>query len=68
MKYQHVMIELPALSDEAAASVHNFIYRVMNAIDEHYYQQIRRYYKYEMTSSDIEEHHPPQENLDDPPF
>ena len=35
---------------------------------EHYYQQIRRYYKYEMTSSDIEEHHPPQENLDDPPF
>jgi hypothetical protein len=61
------MIELPALSDEAAASVQNFIYRVMNAIDEHYYQQIRRYYKYESMSSDIEGH-PPQESLDDPPF
>lgn len=67
MKYQHIIIELPALSDEAAASVQNFIYRMMTAIDEHYYQQIRRYYRYESTSSDIEDH-PPQENLDDPPF
>jgi hypothetical protein len=68
MKYQQITIELPALSDEAAASVQNFIYRVMSAIDEHYYQQIKRYYKYESMSSFIEEDHPLQENLDDPPF
>lgn len=67
MKYQQITIELPALSDEAAASVQNFIYRVMTAVDEHYYQQIKRHYKYESMSSFIEDH-PSQENLDDPPF
>ena len=66
MKYQQITIELPTLSDEAAASVQNFIYVVMSAIDEHYYQQIQRYYKWESMSSSITES--PQENLDNPPF
>ena len=68
MRYQNITIELPALSNEAAASVQNFIYRVMNAIDEHYYQQIKHYYKYESIDYFIEENHTKQENLDDPPF
>lgn len=67
MDYQYITIELPVLSDEAAASVQTFVYKIMNAIDEHYYQQIKRYYKYESRNSFIEEEHPPQ-NLDDPPF
>jgi hypothetical protein len=67
MNYQQITIELPALSDEAAAYIQNFIYRVMSAIDEHYYQQIKRYYRNESLNSFIEDH-PPQENLGDPPF
>lgn len=67
MDYQYITIELPVLSDEAAASVQTFVYKVMNAIDEHYYQQIKRYYVYESRNSFIDDH-PAQENLDDPPF
>lgn len=44
MDYQQIMIELPALSDEAAASLQTFIYGLMNAVDEHYYRQIQRHY------------------------
>lgn len=44
MNYQQIMIELPTLSDEAAASLQNFIYELMYAIDEQYYRQIHRHY------------------------
>jgi hypothetical protein len=67
MDYQKLIIEVPPLSDEAAASLQRFLYDLMYAIDEHYYPQIQRYYM----------RLPPQENTkdhradgihEDPPF
>ena len=40
---------------------------VMTAIDEHYYQQIKRYYVYDSSNSFVDDH-PAQEHLDDPLF
>lgn len=67
MDYQHVMIELPALSDEAAASLQNFIYGLMDAVDEHYYRQIQRYYV-NASMNELIESHPVEESPEDPPF
>lgn len=66
MDYQHIMIELPALSDEAAASLQNFIYELMNAVDEHYYRQIQRHYVHASMNDLIT--HPIVEKSDEPPF
>lgn len=44
MDYQKLTVEVPPLSDEAAASLQRFLYDLMYAIDEHYYPQIQRYY------------------------
>jgi len=44
MDYQHLKIEFPALSDEAAASLQKFINALMHAIDDQYYRQIHRHY------------------------
>ena len=40
MKYQKITIEVPALTDEAAAYLHKFIEALMYAVDEYYYRQI----------------------------
>jgi hypothetical protein len=45
MNYQQIMIELPQISDESAASLQKFIQALMYAIDEHYHRQIHRHYK-----------------------
>ena len=67
MDYQRITLEFPALTDEAAASLHNFINALMHAIDEKYYRQIFRYYAGELNNKLIDAQLK-QENLDDPPF
>jgi len=67
MKYQRIMIEVPALPDEAAAYLHKFVEAMMYAIDEQYYKQIHRYYSNQlegMTKHDSLA----QKDLDIPPF
>ena len=39
MKYQKITIEVPALTDEAAAYLHKFIEALMYAVDEYYYRR-----------------------------
>lgn len=67
MNYQHLKIEFPALNDEAAASLHNFINALMHAVDDHFYLQIHRYYANKLDDllihSEITE-----EKIDNPPF
>lgn len=33
MDYKQIVIELPVVSDDAAATLQNFIYALMNAVD-----------------------------------
>lgn len=61
------MLELPALSDEAAASLQNFIYGLMNAVDEHYYSQIQRHYIH-ASMDELITNSPIINNLNEPPF
>jgi len=67
MKYHHLRFEFPALTDEAAVSLHKFIDALMNAIDERYYQEIHRYYVHKSRDL-LKDAQLTQENLDDPPF
>lgn len=67
MNYQHLKLEFPALTDEAAASLHNFINALMHAVDEQYYKQIHRYYAGKLDNMLIDSQLT-HENLEDPPF
>lgn len=40
-------IEIPELSDEAAASIQNMLYSMMDTFDAQYCHQIERYYRME---------------------
>lgn len=42
MKY--LVIEAPALTDEAAVNLQDFFYVLMEAFGEHYHHQMERYY------------------------
>jgi FKBP-type peptidyl-prolyl cis-trans isomerase (trigger factor) len=44
MKYQRITLELPEITDEAAASLQKFIDALRYAVDEQYYKQIHCYY------------------------
>lgn len=67
MNYQKLIVEVPSLSDEAAASLQRFLYELMYAIDEQYYKQIQRYYvnkpKDLLLGAELT-----NENFDIPPF
>lgn len=67
MNYQQITLEFPALTDEAAVSLQNFIRALMYAVDEQYYRQIHRYHvdklKNMLLNSQLTE-----EKLDDPQF
>ena len=67
MNYHHLSFEFPALTDEAAASLHKFIDALMNAIDERYYREIHRFYVHKSRDllKDAQFTH---EDLDEPPF
>ncbi len=67
MNYQQILIELPALSDETAASLQNFIYALMYAVDEQYYKQIHRYHLRKLDDLMVDAQFN-EENLDNPPF
>ena len=69
MNYQKLIVEVPPLSDEAAASLHRFFYELMYAIDEHYYSQIQRHYVRSTCSAVWDEiKDPSKEEITDPPF
>lgn len=44
MKYQHLTLDWPEITDEAAASLQRFIEALRYAIDEQYYKQIHCHY------------------------
>ncbi len=67
MKYQRITIELPALTDEAAASLQNFINALMYAVDEQYYKQIHRHYVHKLDALMVDAQYE-EEHLDNPPF
>jgi len=39
-----LIIEMPPLSDEAAAGAHHFLQELMIAFEAHYFHQLQRYY------------------------
>ena len=67
MKYQRITIEVPALTDEAAAYLHKFIDTLMHAVDDQYYRQIHHYYAQQLRSMD-KDTQLTEEELDAPPF
>jgi len=67
MDYQHLKIEFPALSDEAAASLHKFINALMRAVDDHFYLQIHQYYASKLDDMLIDSQFE-EEKFDNPPF
>ena len=62
MKY--LVIEVPTLTDEAAANLQDFFYALMDAFGEHYHHQVERYYRESIigTMADVDVME------DDPPF
>lgn len=67
MKRKKIMFELPVLSHEAAAAVHEIFYKVMGAIDDHYWHQIYQYYKNQPVSKSID-NYPDSLDREEPPF
>ena len=67
MDYQHLKIEFPALSNEAAASLHKFINALMHAVDDHFYLQIHQYYASKLDDMLIDGQFE-EEKFDNPPF
>lgn len=67
MEYQRIIIEVPALPDEAAAYLHKFTEALMHAIDDQYYRQIARYYSNQLTER-LKDSQLTPEDLDTPPF
>ena len=64
MNDQHIKFDFPALTDEAAASLFNFMQALMYAIDEQFYKQIHRHYAHKLNNMMVDA----QMSLDDPPF
>lgn len=50
-------IELPELTDEAAAMIQEFIYALMDTFDARYCRQIEKYYR-DFSSCDPVDNHP----------
>ena len=67
IKYQHIRLELPELTDESAAALQNFIQALMYAIDEQYYKQIHRHHLLKLDDLMVD-CQPTEESLDNPPF
>ncbi len=40
-----LIIEMPKLSNEQIAGIHNFLQALMNAFETHYTYQLREYYR-----------------------
>ena len=41
-----LIIEMPKLSDEGAAEVHNVLQALMNAFESHYLHQLKRHHNF----------------------
>jgi|LakMenEpi03Aug12_release.lakeMendotaPanAssembly.Ray.scaffolds.fasta_scaffold695054_2 hypothetical protein len=67
MNNQKIILELPAITDQAAASLQKFIQALLYAVDEHYFRQIHCHYKKELDNL-LMDAQPTQECLDDPLF
>ena len=67
MKYQRLTLELPAITDEAAASLHKFVETLMYAVDDMYYKQMYSFYANKVENM-LEDSQCSQETLDNPPF
>lgn len=67
MNYQRLTVELPALTDEAAAGLHKFLEALMYAVDDQYYKQIHCYYANKLEAM-LADSQSTQETLDTPTF
>jgi hypothetical protein len=67
MNYKTIIVELPTISDEAAASLKKFIEALNYAVDEHYYKQIHRHYLNQLNNLIVDDQSN-EEELDNPPF
>lgn len=67
MNYEKLIVEVPKLSDEAAAYLQRFLYDLMYAIDEHYSSQIQRYYV-RASTEEMTKEYLRHDELEDPPF
>ncbi len=64
------LICLPTeLSDEAAATLVEFLHELTNALEQHYFAQLRRYYNHDRASEpELYRGTPRLSESDDPPF
>ena len=67
IKYQHITLKLPELTDESAAALQTFIHALMYALDEKYYKQIHRHYLLKLDNLMVDAQFT-EETLDNPPF
>jgi hypothetical protein len=64
------LICLPTeLSDEAAATLVEFLHELTDALEQHYFAQLHRYYHHDRPSeSELDLRTPRVKESDDPPF
>jgi hypothetical protein len=48
-----LIIEMPELSDEGAAEVHNVLQALMNAFESHYRHHLKRYHSFKFVDDEL---------------
>lgn len=48
-----LIIEMPELSDEGVAEVHNVLQALMNAFESHYLHQLKRYHSFKFVDDEF---------------
>lgn len=50
----YIIIEAPALTDEAAVNLQDFFYKLIDAVEKHYHNQTERYYREKIMGSMVD--------------
>jgi hypothetical protein len=50
-----LIIEIPELSDEGAAEVHNLLQALMNAFESHYHHHLKRYHSFKFIDDELQD-------------
>lgn len=51
---RYIVIEAPALTDEAAVNLQDFFYKLIDAVGNHYHDQTERYYRESIMGSMVD--------------
>lgn len=62
----NITINLPALDDEAAVQIHDFLFDILDLFEAHYGHQIDRFYEDRSYNNLV--HSDPHKSTEDPPF